>query len=61
MVATHDLELTKLERDFPEKIWNYHFDGYIEDDKLLFDYLLKKGICTSSNALELMKKIGINV
>jgi DNA mismatch repair ATPase MutS len=61
MVATHDLELTKLERDFPEKIWNYFFDGYIEDDKLLFDYLLKKGICTSSNALELMKKIGINV
>ena len=61
MVATHDLELTKLERDFPEKIWNYFFDGYIKDDKLLFDYLLKKGICTSSNALELMKKIGINV
>lgn len=61
MVATHDLELTKLEKDYPGKIWNYFFDGYIEDDKLLFDYLLKKGICTSSNALELMKKIGINV
>ncbi len=61
MVATHDLELTKLERDFPGKIWNFHFDGYIEDDKLLFDYLLKKGICTSSNALELMKKIGIKI
>ena len=59
MVATHDLELTKLEKDYPGKIWNYYFDGYIEDDKLLFDYLLKKGICTSSNALELMKKIGI--
>ncbi len=61
MVATHDLELTKLEKDFTDKIWNYYFDGYIEDDKLLFDYLLKKGVCTSSNALELMKKIGINV
>jgi len=61
MVATHDLELTKLENDFPGKIWNFHFDGYIEDDKLLFDYLLKKGVCTSSNALELMKKIGIKV
>jgi len=61
MVATHDLELTKLEKDYTGKIWNYFFDGYIEDDKLLFDYLLKKGICTSSNALELMKKIGINV
>lgn len=61
MVATHDLELTKLEKDNPGKIWNFHFDGYIEGDKLLFDYLLKEGICTSSNALELMKKIGIKV
>lgn len=61
MVATHDLELTRLAEDYPEKIWNYFFDGYIKNDKLLFDYLLKKGICTSSNALELMKKIGINV
>ncbi len=61
MVATHDLGLTKLEKDFPGKIWNFHFDGYIKGDKLLFDYLLKKGICSSSNALELMKKIGIKV
>ncbi len=61
MVATHDLELTKLEKDYPKKIWNYFFDGYIEDDKLLFDYLLKRGVCTSSNALELMKKIGIKI
>ncbi len=61
MVATHDLELTKLEKDYPGKIWNYYFDGYIEEDKLLFDYRLKKGICSSSNALELMKKIGIKI
>jgi DNA mismatch repair ATPase MutS len=60
IVATHDLELTKLEAE-EEKIVNYHFDGYIEDDKLLFDYKLKKGICESFNALVLMKKIGIEL
>ncbi|MCP5107688.1 MAG: hypothetical protein GY950_30145 [bacterium] len=60
IVATHDLELTKLEKE-EKKIANYHFDGYIEDDKLLFDYLLKKGICESFNALVLMKKIGIDL
>ena len=42
-------------------ITNYHFDGYIEGDKLLSDYKLKTGICKSSNALELMKKVGIQV
>ncbi|MGD2294279.1 MAG: hypothetical protein PVF22_00410 [Candidatus Aminicenantes bacterium] len=61
MVATHDLKLTKLEQDYPESIHNYYFDGYIKDDKLIFDYVLKKGICKSSNALELMKRIGIKV
>jgi len=61
LLATHDLGLTKLEQDYAEKISNYHFDGYIEEDKLLFDYELKTGICQSSNALELMKKVGIKV
>ena len=61
VLATHDLELTKLEKDCTEAITNYHFDGYIEGDKLLFDYKLKTGICKSSNALELMKKVGIQV
>jgi len=60
-VATHDLELTKLEEDFPEKITNYHFDGYIEGDKLLFDYKLISGKCKSFNALILMRKMGIDV
>ena len=61
VLATHDLELTKLEKDFAESISNYHFDGYIEGDKLLFDYKLRTGVCQSSNALELMKKVGIKV
>lgn len=58
IVATHDLELTKLESPHTS---NYHFDGYIEEDKLLFDYQLKQGICKSFNALALMKKMGIDL
>lgn len=60
-VATHDLELTKLEEEFPEKLTNYHFEGYIEGDKLLFDFKLKRGKCESFNALILMRKMGIDV
>jgi len=61
LVATHDLELTKLETRFPKNIKNFHFDGYVEGDKLLFDYKLKEGRCESFNALILMRKIGIDV
>ena len=61
IIATHDLELTKLEEDFSEKIKNFHFDGYIKEDKLLFDYKIKPGKCESFNALELMRKIGIDI
>ena len=60
IVATHDLELAKLEKE-EERIFNYHFDGYIKEDKLLFDYKLKQGICKSFNAVVLMRKIGIDV
>jgi hypothetical protein len=60
IIATHDLELTKLGAE-EEKIVNAHFDGYVEGDKLLFDYQLKQGICESFNAVVLMRKIGIDV
>ena len=68
IVATHDLKLTELENpgeweNYPQGIViaNYHFDGYIEGDKLLFDYKLRKGVCESFNALVLMKKMGIDL
>ncbi len=60
-VATHDLELTKLEEEFPVRIKNYHFDGYVKDDKLFFDFKLKSGKCESFNALLLMRKMGIDI
>ena len=61
VVATHDLELTRLEKEFPEHIQNLHFDGYVEENNLRFDYKLKPGRCESFNALTLMRKIGIEV
>lgn len=61
ILATHDLKLTRLEDDHPQKIQNYHFDGNVIDDKLIFDYKLKSGVCQSSTALKLMRKIGIDI
>ena len=61
VLATHDVELGKLENEFPGSIENYHFDVQVEGEELYFDYKLKNGVCTSLNASILMKKIGIEV
>jgi DNA mismatch repair ATPase MutS len=61
VIATHDVELAKLEREYPSSIENYHFDVQVEGEELYFDYKLKQGICTSLNASILMKKIGIEL
>ncbi|MEP7317484.1 MAG: hypothetical protein ABI921_02045 [Panacibacter sp.] len=62
VIATHDVELTVLENDFPESIANYHFDVQVDkNDELFFDFKLKDGICKSMNASILMKKIGIEI
>lgn len=61
IVASHDLELAKLEADYPGQLINYHFDVRIANEELFFDYTLKAGVCQSMNASLLMKKIGINI
>jgi DNA mismatch repair ATPase MutS len=61
VIATHDVELAKLEEQYPQSIENYHFDVQVEGEELYFDYKLKHGVCTSLNASILMKKIGIEL
>ena len=61
IIATHDVELAKMKDEYPENIFNYHFDVQVSNDELYFDYQLKEGICTSLNASILMKKIGIEL
>lgn len=61
IIATHDLELAKLEAEYPGQLHNYHFDVQVANDELYFDYKLNGGICRSMNASILMKKIGIEL
>lgn len=61
IVATHDIELTRLAEKYPDRIINYHFDVQVAGEELYFDYTLKSGICQSMNASVLMKKIGIDL
>jgi len=61
IIATHDLELCRLENELPGNVYNYSFEAYIEDGLFRFDYILRKGICKTMNAAELMKQIGISI
>jgi DNA mismatch repair ATPase MutS len=59
LIATHDLKLSDMQKEFPERVFNKCFEIRIEDDELVFDYKLSKGITKTMNATFLMKKMGI--
>ncbi len=60
-VSTHDLGITALERELGGCVENVHFEEQVEGDAMTFDYVLRPGIVESSNALRLMRAIGIAV
>jgi hypothetical protein len=60
-VTTHDLALTLIAQDMNGRAENFHFEDRIEDGQLRFDYRLAPGVATSSNALKLMRSIGLEV
>lgn len=60
LVSTHDLELGKLcEKN--NQITNYNFSSKIDGEEIIFDYKLRTGICQSTNASQLMAKMGIQI
>ncbi|MBX3187392.1 MAG: DNA mismatch repair protein MutS [Labilithrix sp.] len=60
-VSTHDLGLGDLEGEMPEHVRNIHFEEQVAGDVMTFDYRLRQGIVQSSNALRLMKIVGLDV
>ncbi len=61
IVTTHDLALTEMTKSLGTVVRNAHFEDYVEDGKMRFDYKLRDGVVTKSNALELMRLAGLNV
>lgn len=61
MIATHDIKLAELGKEYPEDIENYFFDIDFEDGDLKFDYKIKKGICENFNASFLISQLGIEM
>jgi DNA mismatch repair ATPase MutS len=61
IVSTHDLALARIPETLGERAVNCHFEDRLEAGQLIFDYKLKTGVVKTSNALELMRSIGLGV
>ena len=59
IVTTHDLALTAIAQD--GHVRNAHFEDQIADGQMHFDYRLREGVVAKSNALELMRSVGLDV
>jgi hypothetical protein len=61
LITTHDLALANIAADFPGRAVNVHFEDTLEDGRLHFDYHLRPGVVERSNALDLMRSVGLEV
>ncbi|MGH9682443.1 MAG: MutS-related protein [Candidatus Acidiferrales bacterium] len=61
IVTTHDLALTEIAEASGGLVRNMHFQDYVEDGKMRFDYRLREGVVAKSNALELMRLVGLKL
>jgi len=61
LVSTHDLALAQIADSLAPRASNVHFEDHIEEGRVVFDYRMRPGVVTKSNALELMRSVGIKV
>jgi hypothetical protein len=61
LITTHDLALTELAVALDGDGANMHFEDRLENGKMIFDYRLRPGVVEHSNALALMRAIGLEV
>jgi hypothetical protein len=61
LITTHDLALARIADDLGARAANVHFEDHLEDGQMRFDYRLRPGVVQHSNALELMRSVGLDV
>jgi len=61
IVTTHDLALTEITAGIGNVIRNVHFEDQVEGNEMRFDYHLRDGVVTKSNAIALMRIIGLDM
>jgi DNA mismatch repair ATPase MutS len=61
LVTTHDLALARLAESPELHAANVHFQDELIDGQMHFDYRMRPGVVTRSNAIELMRAVGLEV
>jgi hypothetical protein len=61
LLTTHDLALAHIAEVLAPQAVNVHFEDHIEEGRIAFDYHLRPGLVRKSNALELMRSVGLEV
>jgi MutS domain V len=61
LVTTHDLALAHIATALGPRGANVHFEDYLEDGHVRFDYRMRPGVVQKSNAIELMRSVGLEV
>ena len=61
LVTTHDLAIAAVADGLAARAANVHFEDELCDGTMTFDYRVRPGVVTKSNALELMRAVGLEV
>ncbi|MGH7961693.1 MAG: MutS-related protein [Candidatus Binatia bacterium] len=61
LVTTHDLALARIAEVLAPRTANVCFEDHFENGKLIFDYRMRPGVVQKSNALALMRSVGLEV
>jgi fatty acid desaturase len=61
LATTHDLALTAMVEQLGDRARNVHFEDRFDNGTLQFDYRLKPGVVRTSNAIALMRAVGLDV
>jgi hypothetical protein len=61
LITTHDLALADIAEQLGTRARNVHFEDRVEDGRIHFDYRMRPGVVTRSNAIELMRSVGLEI
>ncbi len=61
LVTTHDLALVALADELGARAVKSYFADHVEDGRMLFDYKLRPGVLATTNALAVMRSVGIDL
>ncbi len=60
-VTTHDLSICELSKERPETVRNVHFRDEVKEGEMTFDYRLREGVVQTTNALEVLRRAGVQI